>query len=44
MTTLILFVTAIFHFALGEFFPQHLDTAMILGNIWVVGGILSQKM
>ncbi len=43
MTTLILFVVAIFHFTLGAIFPEHLDSAMIIGNIWIVGGILSQQ-
>ena len=44
MITLILFATAIVHFALGAFFPEPLDSVMmIIGNIWIVGGILSQQ-
>ena len=43
MITLILFAGAIVQFALGAFFPEHLDTAMIIGNIWVVGGMLSEQ-
>jgi hypothetical protein len=41
MTTLILYSTAIVHFVLGAIYPAHLDSAIIIGNIWVVGGILS---
>jgi len=44
MTTLILYVTAIVHFALGAIYPAHLDSAIIIGNIWVVGGILSSQI
>jgi hypothetical protein len=43
MITLILYVNAIFQFALGAFFPEYLNNAMIIGSIWVVGGILSQQ-
>jgi hypothetical protein len=44
MTTLILYSTAIVHFILGAIYPTHEVTAMIIGNIWVVGGILSMQI
>ena len=44
MTTLILYSTAIVHFILGAIYPAHLDSALIIGNIWIVGGILSSQI
>ena len=44
MTTLILFVTGFIHIALGLYFNDSSLTFMILANIWIVGGIISQKI
>ena len=44
MTTLILYVTGFIHIALGWYFDDPSLTFMILANIWIVGGILSQKI
>jgi len=44
MTTLILYATAVVHFILGEIYHAQLDSAIIIANIWVVGGILSSQI